>query len=45
LQDPEVLFVRATRKFESVATALSDSGVALVLAVERLATRIATRTG
>jgi hypothetical protein len=45
LHDPEVLFARATRKFESVATALSDGGVALVLAVERLATRIATRTG
>jgi hypothetical protein len=45
LHDPEVLFASPGRKFESVTTALSNGGAAIVLTVERGATSIETRTG
>ena len=44
LHDPEVLFATPTTSYESVSMGLSDSGVAVVLAVERGATTIETRT-
>jgi hypothetical protein len=44
LHDPEVLFATPTTSYESLSMALSDSGVAVVLTVERGATIIETRT-